>query len=110
MRALMRSLRERGLFYVDSRTTPATVGPEQAEREGVPWTARDIFLDDDDDPQSIAAQFRAAMERALRRGTAVIIGHPRPNTLAVLQEWILRARSEGFEFVTVDRLLRRPGR
>ena len=110
MRALMRSLRGRELFFMDSRTTAATVGVEQAEREGVPWTARDIFLDDDDSPQAIAAQFQAALDRARRRGTAVIIGHPRANTLAVLQEWIPRARAQGFEFVTVDRLLRRPGR
>jgi len=110
MRSVMRALRERDLFFVDSRTTSATVGAAQAEREGVPWTARDIFLDNDDDPATIARQFQAALDQAAARGTAVMIGHPRANTLAVLQEWIPRARTMGFEFVTVDRLLRHPGR
>jgi polysaccharide deacetylase 2 family uncharacterized protein YibQ len=110
MRALMEALRERDLFFVDSRTTPESIGAEEAARAGVRWGARDIFLDTDDETPLIEEQFRRALEHARRFGSVIVIGHPRPNTLAVLQQWIPRAREQGFEFVKVDRLLRQPGR
>jgi polysaccharide deacetylase 2 family uncharacterized protein YibQ len=110
MRALMEALRERDLFFVDSRTTPASIGAGEASRAGVRWGARDIFLDSDDQIPLIEQQFRRALDRARTSGSVIIIGHPRSNTLAVLQQWIPRAREQGFEFVKVDRLLRRPGR
>lgn len=110
MRALMEALRERALFFIDSRTTPASVGAEEARKAGVPWAARDIFLDSEDDPDVIEQQFQRALEHARESGSVILIGHPRPNTLAVLARRIAAAHDDGFDFVTVDRLLRRPGR
>ena len=110
MRALMEALKERGLFFIDSRTTAATVGEEEAERAGVQWGSRDVFLDPEDDPAVIEGQLRTALEQARRNGSVIMIGHPRQTTLEVLRRLIPSVRSEGFEFVTVDRLLRRPGR
>ena len=110
MRALMAALRERDLFFVDSRTTPASIGAEEAERAGVRWGTRDVFLDTEDERAHIEEQFRRALDHARRYGSVIVIGHPRPNTLAVLQQWIPRATEQGFEFVKLDRLLRRPGR
>ncbi|MFO7769566.1 MAG: divergent polysaccharide deacetylase family protein [bacterium] len=110
MRALMRSLRERDLYFVDSVTSPRTVGPDEAARAGVLWARRDVFLDPEDDPAVIREQMERALAEAAGKGRAVVIGHPRPNTLAALRSWIPRARERGYEFVTVDRLLRRSGR
>jgi polysaccharide deacetylase 2 family uncharacterized protein YibQ len=110
MKALMEALNERDLFFIDSRTTAASVGVEEAARAGVPWATRDVFLDSEDDPVLIEQQLRTALDHARRTGFVVLIGHPRRNTLDVLQRLIPGVRSEGFEFVTVDRLLRRPGR
>jgi len=110
MRALMRALRERGLFFVDSVTSARTVGPEEAARAGVRWARRDVFLDPEDDPAVIREQMERALAEAAEKGRAVLIGHPRPNTLAALQRWIPRALERGYEFVTVDRLVRRSGR
>ena len=110
MRTLMDVLSERELFFIDSRTTAASVGTEEAERAGVPWAARDVFLDAEDEPQFIEQQFRQALDHARRNGSVILIGHPRRNTLSALQRLVPGARGEGFEFVTVDRLLRRPGR
>jgi polysaccharide deacetylase 2 family uncharacterized protein YibQ len=110
MKALMEALDERGLFFIDSRTTPESVGAEEATRAGVPWAARDVFLDAEDDPGPIEQQLRIALDQARRNGSVILIGHPRRNTLEVLQRLIPGVRSEGFEFVRMDRLLRRPGR
>ena len=110
MRALMRALGERELFFLDSRTTGASVAGAEAERAGLAWAGRDIFLDPEDELDVIEEQFALALDQARRVGRSIIIGHPRANTLAVLERDVPRARDEGFEFVTVDRLLSRPGR
>lgn len=110
MRALMASLRRRGLYFVDSFTTPASVASSEAERAGIPWARRDVFLDSEDDPVVIEQQFRHCLDLAREEGSVIMIGHPRANTLEVLRRWIPRARQAGFRFVTVDQLLRRPGR
>ncbi|MFC1627854.1 divergent polysaccharide deacetylase family protein [Gemmatimonadota bacterium] len=110
MRAVMLDLRERGLFFLDSRTTPASVAADEAERAGIPWAARQIFLDPEDEVAVIEEQFQQALDLARRSGSAIMIGHPRENTLAALRRLIPAARQEGFEFVTVDRLLHRSGR
>ncbi len=110
MRAVMADLRERGLFFLDSRTTGASIAADEAERAGIPWAIRDIFLDPEDEVRIIEEQFRQALVLARRNGSAIMIGHPRTNTLQTLQRLIPAARQAGFEFVTVDRLLRRSGR
>jgi len=110
MRAVMADLRERGLFFLDSRTTAASIAAEEAERAGILWAVRDVFLDPEDEVSVVEEQFQQALEVARRSGSAIMIGHPRENTLLILERLIPAARQEGFEFVTVDRLLRRSGR
>lgn len=110
MRAVMINLRERGLLFLDSRTTPASVAADEAERAGIPWAERQVFLDPEDEVPVIEEQFRQALEWARRSGSAIMIGHPRENTLQTLRRLVPAARQEGFEFVTVDRLLHRSGR
>ncbi len=110
MRALMQSLAARELFFLDSRTTAASVAAREAERAGIPWAGRDVFLDPEDEIRVIEQQFETVLDQARRRGRVIVIGHPRANTLEVLRRRIPGAREEGFEFVTVDRLLDRSGR
>lgn len=110
MRALMASLKERGLFFIDSGTTAASVAMEEADRAGIACARRDVFLDPENDPAVIEQQFMAALEHARENGSVILLGHPRQNTLEALRRLLPRAREEGFEFVTVDRLLSRPGR
>lgn len=105
MRTFMRQLQEHDLFFLDSVTTPASTAAEQADRAGVRWVRRDLFIDPEDDPAVIRNQLDLALRRALEQGSVVLIGHPRPRTLEVLQRWVQQARDEGLEFVTVDRLL-----
>jgi hypothetical protein len=110
MRALMASLRQRGLFFVDSVTTAQTVAGREAEHGGVAWTKRDVFLDPQDETGVIDEQMQRAVTRAIQQGTVVLIGHPRPRTLEALQRWIPRVEERGIQFVRVDRLVRRSGR
>ena len=110
MRALMASLKARNLYFIDSYTTAASVAASEADRAGVLWARRNVFLDPEDDTGVIEEQFRRSLDLARQNGSVIMIGHPRVRTLEALRRWIPRAREAGFEFVTVDRLLRRSGR
>ncbi|MFP3527761.1 divergent polysaccharide deacetylase family protein, partial [Pantoea sp. SIMBA_072] len=43
---LMGELQQRHLFFVDSRTSAATVAAAEAQRIGLAHVSRDVFLDD----------------------------------------------------------------
>ncbi|QEI14324.1 divergent polysaccharide deacetylase family protein [Cellvibrio japonicus] len=86
MRWLMAELKQRGLYFVDSRTTAKTRAQAMAEAAGLPNRKRDVFLDDRPEPAHVASQLELAMATARRQGSAVAIGHPYPSTLAALEK------------------------
>jgi polysaccharide deacetylase 2 family uncharacterized protein YibQ len=103
---LMEDLRERGnLFFVDSRTTAATVAQQLAGEFGIPNIRRKVFLDNERDSDSIDAQFRRLLTLARRDGTALGIGHPYPETLALLQRELPRLHEYDIELVPVGHLI-----
>ncbi|MDR5709779.1 MAG: divergent polysaccharide deacetylase family protein [Armatimonadota bacterium] len=109
VRAVMRVVQERGLFFVDSRTSPRSVAERVAEELKVPIAVRSVFLDNDPDPEAIRQQVRRAVAIARRRGSTLAIGHiNRPHTAEVLQEMVPEMEGEGVEIVPVRALLHRP--
>ena len=107
MTAILGEIRREGRYFLDSRTTAASVGFEVARELGIPAANRDLFLDDDPGRKAIAAAFARLLETARERGAAIAIAHPRPATLEVLADEIPRAVAAGFEFVPVSYLLER---
>jgi polysaccharide deacetylase 2 family uncharacterized protein YibQ len=106
MRWLMEELRTRGpLFFVDSFTTPRSVGLQLAREQGVPALRRDVFLDTDQAPESIERQWRRLIERARERGFAIGIGHPYPVTLDWLEHALPALGADGIELVPLRSLL-----
>ena len=90
MRWLMHALLQRGgLYYVDSRTTPETVAASIATEIGILNLERNVFLDGDRSETAIERQFERLLELAERRGAALAIGHPYPETLAFLETRLL---------------------
>lgn len=85
MTALMQELRKYHLFFLDSRTIGKSVAGKIAKEQGVQSLDRHIFLDDSDALADVQRQFQLALQYAKNHGTAIVIGHPRPNTVAVLQ-------------------------
>jgi hypothetical protein len=106
MRALMRLLDDKGLFFLDSRTTTASVAYKTAQDEGVKAATRDVFLDDSNDPMEIERQFQRMVDIAKKRGQAVAIGHPRPATLRVLRERLPGLEAQGIELVKISELMK----
>ncbi len=98
---LMDELAARDLFFVDSRTSAQTVAAHAAAAHGVAHVSRNVFLDNLRTPQALAAAFEKAVGVARRDGSAVLIGHPYPETLAFL-EGRLRDVDEREEVQVVD--------
>jgi polysaccharide deacetylase 2 family uncharacterized protein YibQ len=102
MAELMPALRQRGLFFIDSRTAASTVAYDAAERAGVRAASRKVFLDDTSTREAVLAQLDLAARDAARDGFAIAIGHPRPATIAALTEGVPRVEARGVRLVFVS--------
>jgi|GEM_PF-1939573 len=86
MKTVMTATNGRHLFFLDSRTVPKSVGVAAAKSSGLRAFGRDVFLDHDNEPESIAKQWDELIEIAKEKGQAIAIGHPYDNTIAFLQK------------------------
>ncbi|MFQ6108250.1 MAG: divergent polysaccharide deacetylase family protein [Candidatus Aminicenantales bacterium] len=86
MRIILERLKERELFFIDSRTTSDSVAYYVAQILGIPSASRNIFLDTKMDEDSIRKKLIDLFRLAQKRGQATAIGHPTPQTLKVLKE------------------------
>jgi len=103
---LMQSIRKRGsLFFVDSRTTGVTLAGRLARIHSIPTADRNVFLDNDQEPEAIRAQFRLLLDTARRQGTALGIGHPHAATLQILREEIDNLHTQGIALMPVAHLI-----
>lgn len=106
MQWVMEVLRHQGLFFVDSLTSSSSVALAQAKVAGVPSLKRDVFLDNDLDFVALERQFQQALSIARKRGYAVLIGHPYPNTLAYLKTKLPTLPDQGIKLVRVEDFFR----
>ena len=105
MRAVVRVLADRGLFLLDSRTTEASVARRVAEEISLPAVSRRVFLDSVPSAAAIDRSFRELLERARKDGTAIAIGHPYPETMAMLERELPKLEEKGVTLVRVKTLL-----
>jgi len=86
MDRLISVMQDNGLIFVDSRTTAQSKAKVIDTKYGLRYIGRDVFLDHHDGIKNIKKQIREAVEIAKRNGTAIAIGHPRPDTIQALKE------------------------
>ncbi len=106
MKTVMEELRRRKLIFLDSVTSGSTTGQLAAHQIGVPFIARNIFLDHIDDIQEIRNRLNEVKRLARKRGYAVAIGHPRDATLKALGPWLQTVENDGFQLVPISALIR----
>lgn len=109
MHWLMEELQRRHLFFVDSRTSAATVAAAEAQTVGLAHVSRDVFLDDVRTTEAISGQLQLGIAQARKQGSAVLIGHPYPQTLAVLEEQLPRLKSQGIELISLHQMIAERG-
>jgi polysaccharide deacetylase 2 family uncharacterized protein YibQ len=103
---LMQEIRAReGLFFIDSYTTHESVALMAAAEAGVSATRRDVFLDHDRSAASVAREIARLKSLARSKGYAVAIGHPFPETLRALEQELPNLKAEGFELVTISKIM-----
>ena len=108
MAILMRELKRRNVFFLDSRTSSKSVGSSMARRFKVPVVERNVFLDNDNDSGAVKARLAeterlgAASRRRDRHRPPT--GH---GTLAALSEWLPTVEARGFELVALTIILAR---
>jgi hypothetical protein len=105
LRLVMRELKKRGLFFVDSRTTSRTQAYRVAQEEKVPSAERNVFLDNIQRTQAVRRQLKKLVQLAKLKGQAIGIAHPHEVTLKVLREDIAKLSSNGVELVPVSQLV-----
>jgi polysaccharide deacetylase 2 family uncharacterized protein YibQ len=104
---VMDEIRARGgLYFVDSRTNPATVAQQLAANHQIPTARRDVFLDDTRGSERyVDEQFDKLLDLARERGAAIAIGHPVSETLNVLERRLAKLPGAGVQLLPVSQLL-----
>jgi polysaccharide deacetylase 2 family uncharacterized protein YibQ len=108
MAAVMRSLAGRHLYFVDSRTTAASVALEAARQQGLPAFYRSVFLDDTESVPYTLGQLRQFRRVLEDQGVALAIGHPYPTTIAALAEFLPELERDDVELAPPSQLLQLP--
>ena len=106
MALCMNKLKGKGLYFVDSVTTPKTVAYKLAKEYAIDAARRNVFLDNINDIEHVRQQMNILIATAKRNGTAVGIGHAtKASTVAVLSEMVPMLKAQGIEVVPASRLV-----
>lgn len=107
MKWILREIKARRLFFIDSRTASTTVAADVAEELKIPQASRNIFLDDEKNFKAIETQWNRGLKIARQKGQVVMIGHVYPETLFALQRLIPKAQEEVHFVLPSEALLKR---
>ena len=105
MEIILKEVKAQGMFFIDSRTTPRSVGFQMARNLGLPTATREVFLDNSQDPSCIHRQLDLLLQIARKKGSSIGIGHPSRSTVSVLMERVPGFSSEGVSLVPVSQIL-----
>ena len=109
MRVVMDELKQRGLLYLDARAVPTAPVAVAARDFGVPYAARDIFLDGEQAAISVDSRLAQLVKLARERGSAIAIGHAHDATLAALQRWMPTLSRQGVVLVPLTAVVKARG-
>lgn len=102
---VMVHLRRGGFLFLDSLTSPNSVAARAAKATGVPHISRDVFLDNERDMEAIMVQLAKTEQIAKRRGYAIAIGHPYPETMKALNFWTAGLGAKGISLVPLSQIV-----
>lgn len=104
MEVVMRALTDKGLIFVDSKTSAKTAGPKQAQLLGTKFYMRDVFLDNENDYNYILSQLQRVEKIAHETGLAIAIGHPKEQTYNALKDWLPDLKEKGLQLIPVSQI------
>lgn len=102
---VLKEIKARKFFFVDSRTEKDSVAFDVAEELSIPTVQRRVFLDDDKAFPEMEKQWERALKLAEKDGSVLIIGHIYPETVEALEKLVPRTKGQ-VHFVTAGQLVR----
>lgn len=108
--AVLDAAQERGLFFMDSRTSAQTKAPDAARIRGMQILERDVFIDNVLEREAMLQQIREGLVLANKQGSAIMIGHVDKSADILpdlLTELAPLLRERGYQLVTPSQLLDR---
>ena len=91
---VLKSIKQRGLIYVDSRSTSRSLGPELASSIQLPKAFNNVFVDREPSQEKIKNKLDELERIALKRRFAVGIAQPFPITIEILSQWTERLKAK----------------
>lgn len=101
--ALLESLAERGLFFLDDLDTPASLTEAAARVVGVRAARATHHIDDEG--EALAARLRAVEAALVLDGSAVVVLTPRPGTLVALRPWLAGLRQRQIHLLRLSEIV-----
>lgn len=106
MDTVLNFAKERGIFWLDSKTTPASVSRKVATEKKLAYLERDIFLDNENTEEYAKQAMEQLIKIAKKRGYAIGIGHVQSDKLyPVLEEYKEKQNELEIEFVPLVDLI-----
>ena len=102
LKIILSDLKRRGLFFLDSRTTPQTIGLQTAKLVGVKAMERTLFIDNSLEEKAIKENLDRLIEVSLSTGMAIGIGHPHSATIRSIREMVPKMKEKGIELVPLS--------
>ena len=106
MTDVLLNLKKNNLFFIDSLTSPDSVGLRVAQRLGVKSARRNVFLDNEQERGYILGQLNQAARMARKNGSAIAICHPHPVTITTLAAALPELAKQGVRLVPVSQLVK----
>lgn len=102
---ILQAASEKGIYFLDSRTSSATKVPSVAMEMGMGWYQRDIFLDNQKTRENYLAELKKGLDIANKKGHVIMIGHvwSAESLPAFLEEAYPELALKGYRFATVSK-------
>ena len=106
MKEVLKVIKEYNLFYIDSKTSPDSIGYEVARELGIKTAERQVFIDNKDDIDYIKGQLQELINIALKDGQAIGIGHVQKEmTPRAINQMLPEFKKQGVTIVFVSELV-----
>lgn len=105
LEVVLKILRGKKLFFVDSYTTKNTKGQEVARKVGVPFAGRDVFIDNNSSFVDTMEILEKMIDKRGNWQTLIIIGHTYKSTIQALKKAIPLFEASGIEIVSLSELM-----
>lgn len=102
---ILQAAQEKGIYFLDSRTSSATKVPSVAMEMGMGWYQRDIFLDNQKTRENYLAELKKGLDIANKKGHVIMIGHvwSAESLPAFLEDAYPELALKGYRFSTVSK-------